>query len=226
MKWNFTTVFRPSRVSMFRSTSSTRRRTARPSLEFLERREVLSTFTWTGTAGDGIWDTGTNWQGDVAPKTGPVDLVFPNTSTNPTITLQSDDTGLVVNSLTVQGGNYTLQGPTSNASQQLTLAAGATVSLESTFGGTLTICTSSAPNSLAPNFLGSTTLDSGGKLTLNNSTVSYSGVPSSLLMFQVDASNLTLGSSASNEDAGPARQRRQHLGQRRCDSLGGLGQRQ
>jgi Bacterial Ig-like domain (group 3) len=197
MKCNFATIFRPSRVSAIRSTSSTRRRTARPALEFLERREVLSTFTWTGTAGDGNWDTGTNWQGGVAPKTGPADLVFQSTTTNQTITLQSDDTGLVVNSLSVQGGNYTLQGPTTNASQRLTLAAGATVSLDSTVGGTLTICTSSAPNSLAPNFLGSTVLNGGGALALNNSTVSYSGNPTSLLTFQVDASNLTFGSSAS-----------------------------
>ena len=189
------------RTAISRPAQAQRRKRARPGLEQLEQREVLSAFTWAGTAGDGNWDTGTNWVGGIAPKSGPVDITFSTTATDQTITLQSDDTGLQFSSLTVAGGTYTLQGPTTNGNQQLTLAAGATVSLDMTKGASLTICPPSpgslGANSLALNFLGATTLSGGGVLTFNNGAVSYSGNPVSLLPLTVDGSILTLGSSAS-----------------------------
>src|SRR4051812_24551184 len=75
------------RVRPSLSSKSLRRRRSRPVLEALERREVLSTYTWNGTAGDTNWGTDGNWVGGTAPTTGPADITFPNTSTARTITI-------------------------------------------------------------------------------------------------------------------------------------------
>ncbi|MGD0042822.1 MAG: hypothetical protein ABSE84_20850, partial [Isosphaeraceae bacterium] len=183
------------RVATRRPKSATRRRKVRPFLESLERREVLSTFTWIGSAG-GSWDTGTNWSGGVAPKSGPVAIVLlPSTAQNQTISLQSDDSNLQITSLTMEGGTYTLQGPSSNANQQLSLAPGASLDIEN--GGTLNVCASSSPNSLALNFLGSTTKTGTGTLTLNNASDTYSGNPSSLLLFDISNGLTTIGNTSS-----------------------------
>src|SRR5208283_6192597 len=77
------------RVSTRRPNSAARRRKVRPFLEFLERREVLSTFTWTGGASNGNWDNSGNWlDGSEPPKTGLADIVLQSTAQNQTISLQ------------------------------------------------------------------------------------------------------------------------------------------
>ena len=183
------------RVSTRRPNSAARRRKVRPFLEFLERREVLSPFTWTGGANDGNWDSTGNWADGSVPKTGLADIVLPSTAQNQTISLQSDDSNLQITSLTMEGGTYTLQGPSSNANQQLSLAPGASLDIEN--GGTLNVCASSSPNSLALNFLGSTTKTGTGILTLNNASDTYSGNPSSLLVFDISSGLTTIGNTSS-----------------------------
>jgi hypothetical protein len=174
------------------------RRKARPCLEALERREVLSSFTWNGSAGDGNWDNGANWAGGHAPTSG-ADIVFPNPSSAQTITLHPDDTGLELNSITVQGGSYTLQGPRKDASQILVLAAGA--SLDTQNGSSLAICpdrlSSPDANSLSLNLLGSTTKAGTGTLLLQNDVFLYNSsiAPPSLLPFHISGGTLTLGTS-------------------------------
>src|SRR5947209_8204107 len=158
MNWHLSGGPRTPRLSSARPQSPARRH-ARPGLESLEGRTLLTLFTWTGGAGDGNWDTGTNWQGGTAPKSGPAEVAFPNTATNRTITLQADDANLQINALSIAGGNYTFQGPSAAAGQALNLADGAILTLSSATGGTLTIATAAAPGSLALNFLGAATLN-------------------------------------------------------------------
>jgi hypothetical protein len=158
----------------------------------------LSTFTWNGSAGDGNWDNGANWAGGNVPTSG-ADIVFPNPSSAQTITLHPDDTGLVLNSITVQGGSYTLQGPSKDASQILVLAAGASLATQN--GSSLAICpdrlSSPDANSLSLNLLGSTTKAGTGTLLLQNDVFLYNSnvAPPSLQPFHISGGTLTLGFS-------------------------------
>ncbi len=204
MKWNLVTASRPSPVGHAR-TATHRRRKVRPSLEFLERREVLSTFTWTGAAGDGSWDTDANWQGNVAPRNGLVDILLaePDAVTSPpTIKLQTANAGIQIQSLGIQGGGtYTLIGPSAGANQSLTLAPNAAITLTpltpSATGYLIVGTTSGAgANSLALNFQGDAKVAGEGDLTLNNGSVTYANNPASLRTFTVDTSRVFLGASA------------------------------
>jgi hypothetical protein len=174
------------------------RRKARPCLEALERREVLSTFTWNGNAGDGNWDNGANWAGGSAPTSGTVDIVLPNPTSPQTITLHPDDAGLVFNSITVQGGSYTLQGPIENAVQPVVLAAGASLNTQN--GSSLAICpdrlASPDANSLSLTFLGGTTKTGTGTLLLNTDLAKYPASPAPLQPFHISGGTVTLGAHA------------------------------
>ncbi|MFO0892462.1 MAG: Ig-like domain-containing protein [Isosphaeraceae bacterium] len=198
MNWHLVTALRPSREQNPRSTSS--RRKARPRLEFLERREVLSTYTWIGA--DGSWDNASNWSvSDVGapptPTTGVVDIVLPATATPRTITVQGEDATMQIKSLTVQGGSYTLQGPTTDGNRIFQLADQAAFSIP-TAGSTLAICppTGTGANSLSLNILGSASLSGSGKLALNNTAVAYPGNPSALRTFTVQTSTVEIGADA------------------------------
>jgi hypothetical protein len=201
MNWNLARALQSPRSTSTRPTRSARKQKIRPSLEFLEGRQLLTTFTWSSTPADGNWDNAANWVGGQVPKSGPADLVFPITVNDQTLTLQADDANLQITSLNIAGGNYTFQGPSAAAAQPLTVANGATLTLDGTQGATLKIAAPNAQGSLALNFLGSASImgpptKSGGNVTINSSTVTYSGNPAGLLPLNVDTSNLELASSA------------------------------
>jgi hypothetical protein len=126
-----------------------------------------------------------------------VDIVLQNPSSPQTITLHPDDTGVVFNSITVQGGSYTLQGPAKNARQALVLVAGA--SLDTQNGSSLAIgpdpLSSPDANSLSLKFLGSTTKTGAGILVLNNDTVLYAVHQPTLQPFHISGGTVTLGAS-------------------------------
>jgi hypothetical protein len=175
--------------------SPARSRKARPGLEALEGRALLTLFTWSSSPADGNWDNPANWDSGQVPKSGPAQVAFPSTATDQTITLQADDANLQITALSIGGGHYTFQGPSANAGQALNLADGAILTLSSMNGGTLTIATTAAPGSLALNFMGSATIN-GSNTTINTSTATYSGNPTGLVALNLNASNLILGSSA------------------------------
>jgi hypothetical protein len=148
---------------------------------------LLSSFTWNGGASDGNWDNGANWVGGNAPTSGTVDIVLQNIASPQTITLQADDAAVVLNSIMVQGGSYTLQGTTGNHPQTLVLSDGGSLNVAS--GASLAICpnrlTSSDANSLALDLLGSATKSGAGTLVLNNDVVLYKAPPT-LQLFQIN----------------------------------------
>jgi hypothetical protein len=174
-----------------------RRRKARLMLEHLERREVLSTFMWTGGGLDGNWDNSANWQGGQAPTSGPADIVFPSTASPVTITLPTQHDQLSVTAITVQGGSYTLQGPMADSLQKLNVADGATITTPS--GSTLAIApnrtTSPDANSLPLNFQGGVTKSGPGTLALNNDLF-FPTSPSTLQSFHVSGGTVAIGASA------------------------------
>ena len=136
------------------------RRAKRPFLEILENRLALSSYTWIGGTNQD-WDTPANWQKNLPPPlTGTNDIFFDNTGAQ-TVFLDSDDANLQINSLTLEGGSITLQGPSTSDDLPLDLANGVTI--DSGDGSTLTFCPSQAAtsgeNSLALNFLGSATVE-------------------------------------------------------------------
>jgi hypothetical protein len=56
---------------------------ARWAVELLERRLLLSNVTWTGSAGDNLWTTPSNWSNGAVPGT--ADDVTVNAANNPSI---------------------------------------------------------------------------------------------------------------------------------------------
>jgi hypothetical protein len=180
----------------FPSASRVQRRKTYLYLEALERREVLSTFTWNGSAHDGNWDNGSNWVGGNAPTSGMADIILPRAASPQTITLHPVDVGLVFNSITVQGGSYTLQGP-AGADHVLTVATGASIDTQNS--STLAICpnrlTGANANSISLNLLGGTTKTGTGKLRLNNDIVRYVSPQAPLQPFHVTGGTVTFGAS-------------------------------
>src|SRR5881396_156433 len=66
--------------------------------------------TWDGGGTDGFWTTAANWSTDVAPVAGD-DLVFPAGAAR-LINTNNFSLGTLFNSITLSGGNYTLNGST------------------------------------------------------------------------------------------------------------------
>jgi hypothetical protein len=62
---------------------------ARASFESLESRRLLTTAVWTGNAGDGLFTTAGNWQGDVAPTSGQ-SVDFPANAASQTVTINAN----------------------------------------------------------------------------------------------------------------------------------------
>jgi hypothetical protein len=102
--------------------------------------------------------------------------------------------GLVLNSITVQGGAYTLQGP-AGADHVLTVAAGASIDTQN--GSTLAVCpdrlTGTNKNSISLNLLGGTIKSGTGILLLNNDIVRYVSPQAPLQPFHVTGGTVTLG---------------------------------
>ena len=168
---------------------------ARPHLEALECRLALSTYTWIGATG-GNWDTSGNWQGGQVPTSGPADIVFPNSSSAQTITLTSAEANLQVNSFTVEGNTYTLQGPSQDSGQLLNLADGATINTQN--GSSLSFCppgqNSPGFNSLALNFEGSAAKAGTGSVNINNQS-NFPTSPPKLRPITIGTGTITVGNS-------------------------------
>jgi len=77
--------------------------------------------TWDGGGANANWSTAANWVGDVAPVAGD-SLVFPVTSAQYTAT--NNLSSLVFNSMTIEGGNYTIGGSGLTLSNGLTVGGG------------------------------------------------------------------------------------------------------
>jgi fibronectin-binding autotransporter adhesin len=86
---------------------------ARPVLESLENRCLMTTAVWTGAGNDHQWNTAANWQNNAIPQPG-MDVDFPNLgSSDGAVNLA---TGVEVGSITFDGAGYNISG-----SQQITL---------------------------------------------------------------------------------------------------------
>jgi hypothetical protein len=172
-----------------------KRRRMRPFLESLERRATPASYTWIGTMG-GAWDNPADWLNGLVPKTGTAEIEFVATGAPQTIVLENDDVNFHVDSLTVDGGSYTLIGPAANASQPFTLSNSATISVDN--GGSLSFCTpvslaGAGADSLALDFLGATSEMGTGTLFINNQSNLYK--LTGLSQFALDSGTLVLGSS-------------------------------
>ena len=95
-------------------------------MEVLEPRALLANVTWTGAAGDGEWDDGLNWSGDVVP--GPSDDAVIGSNAG-TIGISPDDYGGGdVNSLTCGAGTtIDVNGTDGLTIATLTVASGITL---------------------------------------------------------------------------------------------------
>jgi autotransporter-associated beta strand protein len=97
--------------SLLRDRPPAQRAPARRRLRFdsLEDRLAPAVFTWTGGAGaaSNIWGLAQNWSNNAAPGNG-ADLLFPAGVS--VLTTVNNLTDLFVNSITISGTGYTLQG--------------------------------------------------------------------------------------------------------------------
>ena len=91
---------------------------------------LAATVTWTGTAGDGLWTTDANWDGDVRPGAGD-DALF---TASATLAVPTDFTGMVC----VQGEGTRLVLDVAEAAA-CTVAVDEGATLEKTGAGTLTL---------------------------------------------------------------------------------------
>ena len=191
-------------------TLSSRRRKARPRLEMLEPRLVLSAFTWTGldSSSPTLWSDANNWLGGVAPTPGstviflPLDSqTIPPSSSGPfagdsyptgtTIDIDSAD----ASSITIEDA-YTFESdinsPTGGA---LTLDNNASIVIDPT--ATLTLQQGlkvNFPGNAAINFSGDS--PSSTSLDLLSQQVDYPGTQSGLRPIQIGGNGtMTLGST-------------------------------
>src|SRR4051812_34861858 len=77
-------------------------------LEQLENRVLFATFTWDGSAGDGLWSNGANWDLNSAPNAAVDLVVFPSGPTSQNTT--QDIPGLSIARVSFNGGGYTVAG--------------------------------------------------------------------------------------------------------------------
>jgi hypothetical protein len=142
-----------------------RRRSFSACVEGLESRELLTTYTWTGTT-SGSWSVGSNWSGKIAPPAAAnADLVFPPSASN--MTMVDNIPNLTVNSISFANA-YTVTGDGSSSlaigAAGVTANGGITVSSTNksvTFDPSSLVLTGSTPISLAAgttlNFMGKST---------------------------------------------------------------------
>ena len=140
-----------------------RRRSFSARVEGLEPRELLTTYTWTGTT-SGSWSVGSNWSGGVAPPAAAdADLVFPLSASNK-LAMIDNIPNLTINSASFANA-YTLSGDGSSSlaigAAGVTSNGGITISPTNTtvtFDPNSLVLTGSTPISLAAgtilNFMG------------------------------------------------------------------------
>ena len=158
------------------------RRVFRPAVIRLEDRTLLSSITWTGSAGDNNWDTPANWSSDAVPTVAD-DVVIGNSFSGITIThsASSSDSVNSINSqaaIDITDGTLSIAGAStgddpsgsSTINNALTLASTLTVSGDLTVDGPFTWNAGSTLN-------GSGTIDAYGGMTIDTAGISYlSGV--------------------------------------------------
>src|SRR5687768_18041279 len=99
--------------------------------------------TWDGCGADANWQTAANWVGDVAPSAND-DLFFPTAASQ--FTANNNFPLLTTfNSITIEGGTYTLSGNFIRLSNGLNVGAGAqTINIALTLAGAQTFSAASA----------------------------------------------------------------------------------
>lgn len=184
--------------------------------------------TWDGGGADANWQTPANWVGDVAPVSND-DLVFPSTasqfSTNNNYALFT-----TFNSITIDGGTYTLSGNFLRLSNGLTVASGTqTINIAITLAAAQTFSATSAGATATlisvstgsfgltidgPGIVGIGLISGSGAITKNGagasaiiSSLGYMGaIAVNNGIFVVDAnvpgSNVTVNSSSTGGDFG------------------------
>ncbi|HZL34033.1 MAG TPA: Ig-like domain repeat protein [Tepidisphaeraceae bacterium] len=150
------------------------KKTRRARVEGLEARILLSSYSWTGTAGDGKFSTNGNWSGGTAPSANETGAIIDFPAAASPATLNDDVANLSIQTLTFEN-NFTLTG------NSLTLTGTASVSQISTdvlsnsvvLGGSSVVAAMSAGSTLS--FTG--VVSGGADLTTNGpGTLSLSGV--------------------------------------------------
>ena len=136
---------------------------------------LAATRTWDGGGSDANWQTAANWVDDIAPIPND-DLVFPATaaqfSTNNNFFLLTS-----FNSITIEGGNYTVSGSLMRLSNGISALAGThTINIPITLNGPQTFTTGTAATvTLLAVSLGSGTLTIGGSGIVGIGLISGSG---------------------------------------------------
>ena len=105
------------------------------------------TFTWDGGGADALWSTAENWVGDLTPLPGS-DLVFPADAKQSENINDFYSLGIQIDSITVSGGNYSIQNSTI-VSTTVEVRQGAALTASSIVCDTLII--GSAPEAAAAN---------------------------------------------------------------------------
>ena len=97
---------------------------------------IASVSIWTGAGSNDLWSNPDNWVGNIAPVAGD-SLLFPSSAAQQT---NVDDLGYTFDSVTFQGGNYTISGQTLTTTGTLDFQAGSTeLDCSTTTGGPTTI---------------------------------------------------------------------------------------
>jgi autotransporter-associated beta strand protein len=104
----------------------------RPAVELLEERCVPATHTWTGAAGDGLWSTAHNWEGDSQPTTAETSIVLNFTNTGASITTDDISGTLNIDQINFTGTGYSLEAA---AGSSIGLTGISTPSISDTIGG-------------------------------------------------------------------------------------------
>jgi len=149
-------------------------------LMFVAPHAFAAPITWTGTAGDHKFSTGTNWSGNVAPTTGD-SLIFDNTSATD-LTPSNDMVGASFAGITFQGSGstafavagtaFTLTGNITN-----TTALSQSIDNDITVSGTRTIATGTGAIMLSGVVDGSGSINKTGTggLWLTGNNAAYTG---------------------------------------------------
>ncbi len=159
---------------------------ARPWFETLEDRIAPAVHTWTGAAGDGLWNTPGNWQGNSPPTTSETAIVLDFNSTgagtvqdNIAGVLNIDQINLGASGYLLQAANGSSIGLTGAASPSIADTAGGNT-FDSSFGialaGTDTISVAAGTDAIQGPISGSGNLTKSGLGTLSlSNTDTYSG---------------------------------------------------
>src|SRR5207248_382327 len=107
-------------------------RWARPWLEILEDRIAPTLHIWTGTAGDALWSTPQNWQGNSPPQVGETAIVLNLGSTGAGSITDNIPGVLGVDQINLTASGYVIQ---ASAGSSIALTGAAKPAIADTTGG-------------------------------------------------------------------------------------------